>query len=85
MSPIRPGEMKHVLRRCSSSSAAGKDSITYVFSFKEASKLFQFSATLYSKILLLSHSAPFFGAKVKPFYCTKRGMQGFLGIFVQLL
>jgi len=72
MSPIRPREVKQVLKRCSSTSAPGPDGITYSH-LKKLPSCHNFLATLYSKILLQSHSAPISWCQGKTILLYKKG------------
>ena len=72
MSPIRPSEVKQVLKKCSLSSAPGPDGITY-FHLKKLPICHNFLATLYSKILLQSHSAPASWCQGKTILLYKKG------------
>ena len=72
MSPICPREVKQVLKRCSLSSAPGPDGITYSH-LKKLPSCHNFLATLYSKILLQSHSAPVSWCQGKTILSHKKG------------
>ena len=57
LTAIIPGCIKKTLQKCSSSSAPGDDGITY-HHLKKITSTHHFLATLFSKILLFSHSPP---------------------------
>jgi len=57
LSPITPGAIKGMLRRCKRRSAPGQDGIEY-FHLKNLPTCHHFLATLYTKILLGSHQCP---------------------------
>jgi len=57
MSPITPKLIKSTLAKCPSKSSPGPDKITY-FHLRKLPSTHHFLATLYTKILLKSHTAP---------------------------
>ena len=61
-SPITPGAVKSMLRKCSSKSSPGVDGISYSL-LKRLPSCHHFLATLYSKILLETNEAP-------PIWCS---------------
>ena len=57
MTPITPGQVKRMLQKYSPSSSPGTDQITY-FHLRNLPSAHHFLATLFSKILLMSHRGP---------------------------
>ena len=57
LTPITPGLVKRILKKCSSSSKPGPDKVTYSC-LKKLPSTHKFLATLYSKILLKTQECP---------------------------
>ena len=72
LTAIIPGCIKKTLQKCSSSSAPGDDGITY-HHLKKITSTHHFLATLFSKILLFSHSPPSSWCSAKTILIHKKG------------
>lgn len=75
LSPITPGYIKGMLKKCSSKSAPGDDGITY-HHLKKLPSAHHFLATLFSKILLSSHQPPTSWCSAKTILIHKKGDPG---------